>query len=77
MSLYELSIEGAEFSTLCGGNLGGEHETCLSLAAIPGAAEAFVVQDTKPEGSGQELRMTGEELDSFIIGAAKMRGLTL
>ncbi|MEU1624293.1 DUF397 domain-containing protein [Streptomyces sp. NPDC020096] len=75
--LYSLSAEGAEFTKYCGGNLGGEHETCIRIAQIPGTADGFLLQDSKPEGQGRELRVTGEELNAFIIGAAEHRGLKL
>ena len=77
MNPYEVSIDGAQFSTFCGGNLGGEHETCFSVAEIPGASDAYVVKDDKPEGAGKELRGSGAELDAFALGWAKTRGLTL
>jgi hypothetical protein len=47
----------------------------VEIAPIPGAS-AFIVRDTKPEGSGRELRFTTRELDSFALGYAAQRGLT-
>ncbi|MGP3924479.1 DUF397 domain-containing protein [Streptomyces sp. 8N616] len=76
-NLYGLPLEGAEFAQFCGGNLGGEHETCLSVAEIPGATGAYVLRDTKPSGAGQELRVTADELDTFVLGWAQKRGLRI
>ncbi|MFD9030103.1 DUF397 domain-containing protein [Streptomyces sp. NPDC059567] len=76
-NLYTVPIEGATFQNFCGGNLGGEHESCIDLAAIPGVADGFVLRDTKPEGAGHELRATTAEVDDFVLGYAKMRGLSL
>lgn len=77
VNLYSLPLDGAEFTKHCGGNLQGDHEACVDYATIPGAAESFVLTDTKAEGAGQELRFTGEELDNFVVGYAKKRGLTI
>ncbi|WP_307715447.1 DUF397 domain-containing protein [Streptomyces sp. V4I23] len=49
---------------------------CVDFAAIPGAADSFIVRDSKPEGAGKELRYTGSELDDFALGWVKRRGLT-
>jgi hypothetical protein len=46
------------------------------ITAIPGT-EAFIVQDSKPEGSGRELRFTTQELDNFARGYVVQRGLKL
>ncbi|WP_269853071.1 DUF397 domain-containing protein [Streptomyces sp. RPT161] len=73
--LYTLPAKGAEFTTFCGGNLGGEHETCLAVAEIPGATGAYILHDDKPEGVGRELRATAAELDAFVRGWAALRGL--
>jgi hypothetical protein len=75
--LYQMPTNGAEFTRFCGGNLQSEHEACVELAPIPGSDSAFVVRDTKAEGSGRELRFTGDELDTFVRGYAAQRGLTL
>ncbi|MEV0445699.1 DUF397 domain-containing protein [Streptomyces spectabilis] len=77
VNLYQLPTDGAKFERFCGGNLGGEHETCFSLAQIPGATGSFVIRDEKPEGAGQELRGTTTELDALVLGYARMRGLTI
>ncbi|GGJ15391.1 hypothetical protein [Streptomyces brasiliensis] len=41
------------------------------------AAAAYAVGDSKPEGTGRELPMTGTELDSFAIDRDSGRGLAL
>ncbi|MFH8515202.1 DUF397 domain-containing protein [Streptomyces gelaticus] len=75
--LYGLSTEGAEFTAYCGGNLGGENETCVEVAAIPGAVEAFVVRDNKPEAIGGDLRFTGPEMDTWAVKWVRDRGLNV
>ncbi|MER6059853.1 DUF397 domain-containing protein [Streptomyces sp. NPDC001792] len=75
--LYALPTEGASFASFCGGNLQGEHESCVEVGQIPGAAEAYVLRDNKPEGAGKELRFTQAELDAFVVGYAAQRGLKL
>jgi hypothetical protein len=77
VNLYSLPTKGAEFTTYCGGNLGGDNETCVEVAAIPGAESAFVVRDNKPEAAGLELRFTGTELDTWAAKWVKNRGLTV
>ncbi|MDT0319531.1 DUF397 domain-containing protein [Streptomyces millisiae] len=76
LNLYELPVHEVEFVAFCGGNLGGEHETCLAVAEIPGAANGYVLRDTKPEGARHEVRATVHELDAFALGWARRRGLT-
>jgi len=75
--LYQMPSRGAEVTRFCGGNLQSEHESCVEIAPVPGSASAFIVRDTKTEGSGRELRFTGQELDNFVRGYAAQRGLTL
>ncbi|AKJ12907.1 hypothetical protein ABB07_23590 [Streptomyces incarnatus] len=75
--LYSLSTDGAEFQQFCGGNLQGEHESCVRFAKIPGAESAYVLTDSKPEGAGKEVRYSETELDTFVVGYAKNRGLSL
>jgi hypothetical protein len=75
--LYQMPSSGAEFTRFCGGNLQGEQESCVELAPIPGTASAFIIRDTKAEGSGRELRFTARELDNFARGYAAQRGLAL
>ncbi|WP_406348480.1 DUF397 domain-containing protein [Streptomyces sp. NBC_00144] len=76
-NLYSLPADGAEFESFCGGNLNGEHESCVDVGSIPGTASAFVLRDSKPEGAGLELRFTKGELNDFAIGWAKKQGLAL
>ncbi|WP_411084439.1 DUF397 domain-containing protein [Streptomyces sp. cmx-18-6] len=77
-NLYALPLpETAAFEQYCGGNLGGSNETCVTLAAIPGAESSFALRDSKPEGSGKELRFTGEELNAFAVGWVEKQGLTV
>ncbi|REK89895.1 DUF397 domain-containing protein [Streptomyces inhibens] len=75
--LYNLPAEGTQFESFCGGNLGGEHESCVEVGVIPGAESAFAVRDNKPEGAGKELRFTQAELDDFALGWINKRGLKL
>lgn len=78
LNLYELSAAAdATPKTWCGGNLGGDNETCMTTVPLSGAADAFVVGDSKSEGRGKELRMTGAELDDFAVNWARARGLSL
>ncbi|MEU7328300.1 DUF397 domain-containing protein [Streptomyces parvus] len=77
-NLYALSAPTPDaFADFCGGNAGGPHETCVSLAALPGTEASFVIRDSKPEGAGKELRFTGTELDDFATGWVRTRGLSL
>ncbi|WP_329385788.1 DUF397 domain-containing protein [Streptomyces sp. NBC_01716] len=76
-TIYNLPAKEAEFENFCGGNLGGEHESCVEVAAIPGAAPSYVLHDSKPEGAGRELRFTEKELDEFAVGWVRKQGLTL
>ncbi|MFD4222683.1 DUF397 domain-containing protein [Streptomyces griseus] len=77
-NLYALPAPATDaFDDFCGGNAGGPHETCVSLAAIPGTEASFAIRDSKPEGAGKELRFTGTELDDFATGWVRTRGLSL
>lgn len=76
-NLYELSTDGAEFTAYCGGNLGGENETCVEVAAIPGAVDSFVIRDNKTEATGGDLRFTGSEVDTWAAKWVRERGLTV
>lgn len=76
-TIYSLPTGGARFENFCGGNLGGEHESCVEVGTIPGATPAYVLLDSKPEGTGRELRFTEKELDDFAVGWVKRQGLTL
>ncbi|MEU6408252.1 DUF397 domain-containing protein [Microbispora sp. SCL1-1] len=60
--LYERDLAGARFRRLCGGNQQEEEqETCVEIAPIPGAADAFALRDSKNPNAGT-LRFTGDEL---------------
>ncbi|WAZ20139.1 DUF397 domain-containing protein [Streptomyces cinnabarinus] len=77
-NLYELhAATDATAEKWCGGNLGGDNETCLTTTPLAGAVDAFAVGDSKPQGAGIRLCMSGPELDSFAIEWAKARGLAL
>ncbi|MFF8813189.1 DUF397 domain-containing protein [Streptomyces pactum] len=77
--LYTLPLTGITFRAMCGGNTGSSDndESCLTIARIPGAADAFALGDTKNPGAAGSLRMTGDELDAFARAWAARRGLTL
>ncbi|MFJ8605464.1 DUF397 domain-containing protein [Streptomyces shenzhenensis] len=75
-NLYELPAAGAPARKWCGSSLGGDNETCVTTTRLTGM-DAFAVTDSKPEGTGHELRMTGSELDTFAVDRARARGLTL
>jgi hypothetical protein len=75
-NLYALpAAADAPAKKWCGGNLGGDNETCVTTVPLVGV-DAFAVGDSKPEGAGRELRMTGAELDSFALRWVKSRGLS-
>jgi hypothetical protein len=77
VNLYALSaVADAPAKKWCGGNLGGDNETCVTTAPLVNL-DAFVVGDSKPEGAGRELRMSGAELDTFAVAWARTRGLAL
>ncbi|MFG3439517.1 DUF397 domain-containing protein [Nonomuraea sp. NPDC047897] len=63
MNLYERKLDDAPFRKLCGGNNNedGEGESCVEIAPIPGADDAFALRDSKNPGAGT-LRFTGDEL---------------
>lgn len=75
--LYQTPSGDAEFTRYCGGNLQSENESCVSIAPLPGSPGAFILRDTKAQGSGRELRFTAQELDNFALGYAAQRGLKL
>ncbi|MCX4799658.1 DUF397 domain-containing protein [Streptomyces sp. NBC_01242] len=63
-NLYEREIDGP-FSALCGGGQDndGNMESCISIADLGGGG--YALGDTKPEGAGQQLRMSEGEITSF------------
>ncbi|WP_155054787.1 DUF397 domain-containing protein [Streptomyces blattellae] len=75
-NLYELPAAPTRAKNWCGGNLGGDNETCVTTTPLAGA-DGFILCDSKPEGAGHHLRMTAAELDAFAVGWAKSRGLKL
>ncbi|MEU6318115.1 DUF397 domain-containing protein [Streptomyces sp. NPDC047009] len=76
-NLYELpAAADAPAKKWCGGNLGGDNETCVTTRPLA-SVDAFVVGDSKPEGAGRELRMSGPELDTFALNWARSRSLAL
>ncbi|MGX1251743.1 hypothetical protein RKD48_004254 [Streptomyces ambofaciens] len=76
-NLYALSAADTPARKWCGGNLGGDNETCVTTVPLAGAVDAYAVGDSKAEANGSELRMTGAELDSFAIERARNRDLAL
>ncbi|MGW3229389.1 DUF397 domain-containing protein [Kitasatospora sp. NPDC001095] len=73
-NLYDLPTEGLELVKACGGNLDSESETCATLGAIPGAADAFALGDSKLGDDSPLLRFTGAELDALGDLIAVVRG---
>jgi hypothetical protein len=71
MNLYDLPTNG-EPRAFCGGNLQGEHESCLAVTPLADGA-GYALTDTKTEGAGRELRMTPAELDRFAHGWIQSR----
>ncbi|MEZ0075353.1 DUF397 domain-containing protein [Planotetraspora sp. GP83] len=62
--LYERDLAGARFRRLCGGNQQEQEqdqETCVEIAPIPGAGDAFALRDSKNPGAGT-LRFASDEL---------------
>ncbi|MCX3058566.1 DUF397 domain-containing protein [Streptomyces sp. GXMU-J5] len=73
-NLYSLPVDETTFENFCGGNLQSEHESCVEIGAI--GETGYILRDSKPEGAGRELRFTEAEMDDFVVGYAKRRGLT-
>jgi hypothetical protein len=62
VDLYEHSLNQPVFRRLCGGNQDEEEmESCVEIAPIPGAPDAFALRDGKKPDAGT-LRFTGAEL---------------
>lgn len=62
MDLYARDLGALDFRRLCGGNQDNdEMESCVEIAPIPGAADAFALRDSKKPDAGT-LRFTGDEL---------------
>ncbi|WP_043617273.1 DUF397 domain-containing protein [Nonomuraea candida] len=66
MDLYARDLGQLEFRRLCGGNNNedGEGESCVEIAPIPGAGDAFALRDSKRPDAGT-LRFTRSELEAF------------
>jgi hypothetical protein len=76
--LYSLPVEGAQFTTFCGGAGGdSDDESCIQAAPIPGAPGAYVMRSNLPGGESANLRATTDELRSFVAGIAPELGLTV
>ncbi|MER6098628.1 DUF397 domain-containing protein [Streptomyces sp. NPDC001728] len=61
--LYTSEVTGP-FAALCGGNGGTSNaESCVTLAPLAGGG--FALGDSKPEGTGRQLRMSEAELTAF------------
>ena len=60
--LYRIPAQPGAFRRVCGGNQQEEEqETCVEIAPLTGAEDAFALRDSKNPGAG-ELRFTGDEL---------------
>ncbi|AZQ73412.1 MULTISPECIES: DUF397 domain-containing protein [Streptomyces] len=66
--LYELPIDGAEFSKACGGNTHPDGEACVTLAKI--GPDAWAMGDSKRPGA-VPLRFTTAELNAAGIDPAR------
>lgn len=72
--LYTVSTENVSTTNFCGGPCS---DGCVDVGAIPGTTDGYVVRDSKPQGSGKELRFTTAELDDFARGWLASRGLAV
>lgn len=60
--LYVPDITPGRFRRACGGNQQEEEmESCVEIAPLSGAADAYALRDSKNPSAG-ELRFTGAEL---------------
>lgn len=66
--LYALDIDGAAFTTVCGGNTHPDGESCVTLARI--GPDAWAVGDSKRPGR-EPLRFTTAELDAAGLDPAR------
>lgn len=67
VDIYRLPIFGAIWSR-CGGNTGdkgGDNESCVLIAQIPGTDGWYIIQDSKNPQAG-ELRFNRSELRSLF-----------
>ncbi|MGW1072628.1 DUF397 domain-containing protein [Streptomyces sp. NPDC002537] len=70
--LYNLTLDGAQFSKACGGNTHPDGEACVTLARIDD--NVWAMGDSKRPGA-EPLRFTTAELDAAGIDPARF-GLT-
>ncbi|MGW0483060.1 DUF397 domain-containing protein [Nonomuraea sp. NPDC003214] len=62
MDLYGKPLGEVPFTKMCGGNQQEEEmDTCVLIAPIPGADDAYALRDSKNPDAGT-LRFTGDEL---------------
>lgn len=62
MDLYAIAAVPGVFRRACGGNQQeDEQETCVEIAPLTGAGDAYALRDSKNPDAG-ELRFTGSEL---------------
>ncbi|GAA0631989.1 hypothetical protein GCM10010174_61190 [Kutzneria viridogrisea] len=77
--LYKIDLT-ATASRYCGGNTGDQsgdgQESCVMFAPVPGVDGALALTDSKRPEAG-ELRFTAAELDAFVTGYVRERGLAL
>ncbi len=71
--IYSLPVDEGTFENFCGGNLQGEHESCVEISDL--GSGAFAVRGNKPEDAGRELRFSTQELDDFAEGWIAKRNL--
>lgn len=72
LGIYELVADAHVVPTAyCGGAC---TEGCVEITPL--AANTFAVTDNKLKGRSPELRMTGDELDTFAVQWVRERGLT-
>lgn len=62
--MYGADMTGVEF-TRCGGNLGGNLESCANFARIPGQDGAYAIRDADLGAQSPELRLTRGEIVSL------------
>lgn len=72
-NLFKSDLTGAEWTTFCGGNTGGDkdgdEETCLELAEVDGG---YAIRNNQAKGS--VTFATAAELATFAVGL-KERGI--
>ncbi|MFJ7267234.1 DUF397 domain-containing protein [Streptomyces sp. NPDC099050] len=63
-NLYEKAIEGPFIALCSGGDNGSDSmESCITVSDLVGGG--YALRDSKPEGQGQELRMSRAEITGF------------